>query len=458
MQIGRRPSIFNFLLVALLLAVLGGGERASAQCAAADFNSNGVVGGEDLAALLGHWNTNNAAADLNNDGVVAGADLAIVLGVWGPCGFGGGGQQCFIPASVRVVDYDSTNNNILVRGSCAFGQHVCPAGSGSPFQFSDLINAITSTPQWSSLPPEVRTAISGATASNIIDFCLIGSSQSFDSVQNEVNWFSGSTWSPNDQVSSASSDSYSQFPNYINGMGLGTMVYWPVSSFYVVNPPNDPNDGRIPCQANAQWGGGPQTPGPQSAFADMKKSISKNYVDQQGSLMAGYNFGGLVDAVHAALTNQVQLLPSGNNTMAGNNGSSNDYTGGTITNSIIYVHCDSGVNRTGAVIAAYLMKYGSNLMGTVDQPMPGDFTPATGVPLQGYTMCVAQEAANSVAPANDTPNTKSSAPGGADLQIAMAYKQVFLLSLDYSAFLPSGAIPRRCIACLNNSSDCGEPD
>jgi len=90
MQIDRRPSIFNFLLVALLLAVLGGGERAAAQCAAADCaaadtNDDGVVNGEDLALVLALWGTNNAAADINHDGVVEGADLTLVLGSWGPC-------------------------------------------------------------------------------------------------------------------------------------------------------------------------------------------------------------------------------------------------------------------------------------------------------------------------------------------------------------------------------------
>jgi len=85
MQIGRRPSIFNFLLVGVLLAVLGGGERAVAQCAAADINNNGVVDGTDLTALVSVWGTNNADADINNDGVVEGADLTIVLVSWGSC-------------------------------------------------------------------------------------------------------------------------------------------------------------------------------------------------------------------------------------------------------------------------------------------------------------------------------------------------------------------------------------
>jgi len=84
-QIDRRPPIFNFVLVAVLLAVLGGGERASAQCAAADISGSGTVDGEDLAMLLAVWNTNNAAADINHDGVVEGADLTLVLASWGPC-------------------------------------------------------------------------------------------------------------------------------------------------------------------------------------------------------------------------------------------------------------------------------------------------------------------------------------------------------------------------------------
>jgi len=84
-QIDRRPPIFNFLLVAVLLAVLGGGERASAQCAAADINNNGVVDGTDLTLLLSAWGTNNADADIDGSGVVGGTDLTALLASWGPC-------------------------------------------------------------------------------------------------------------------------------------------------------------------------------------------------------------------------------------------------------------------------------------------------------------------------------------------------------------------------------------
>jgi len=91
MHIDRRPSIFSVLLVTVLLAVLGGGERAAAencaaaQCAWADINHNNIVDGEDVALLFDAWNTDNAAADINQDGVVDGADLILVLASWGPC-------------------------------------------------------------------------------------------------------------------------------------------------------------------------------------------------------------------------------------------------------------------------------------------------------------------------------------------------------------------------------------
>jgi len=84
-HIDRRPSVFSVLLVAVLLAVLGGGERASAQCAAADINNDGFVDGTDLTELLSAWGTNNADADINDDGVVGGTDLTALLASWGPC-------------------------------------------------------------------------------------------------------------------------------------------------------------------------------------------------------------------------------------------------------------------------------------------------------------------------------------------------------------------------------------
>ncbi|MBM4102123.1 MAG: hypothetical protein FJ256_07690 [Phycisphaerae bacterium] len=108
-QIDRRPSIFNFLLVGVLLAVLGGGERAAAQCAAADINNNGVVDGTDLTELLSAWGTNNADADIDGSGVVGGTDLTALLASWGPCVPG-------VPAWATLLEA-APNPNVVTSAS-----------------------------------------------------------------------------------------------------------------------------------------------------------------------------------------------------------------------------------------------------------------------------------------------------------------------------------------------------
>jgi hypothetical protein len=49
----------------------------------ADLDGDRVVGGADLATLLGAWGT--PAADLDGNGTTDAADLSIVLGAWGAC-------------------------------------------------------------------------------------------------------------------------------------------------------------------------------------------------------------------------------------------------------------------------------------------------------------------------------------------------------------------------------------
>jgi hypothetical protein len=54
----------------------------------ADIDGNGVVGADDISALLGAWGSSgsgSADTDLDNDGTVGSADLAILLGAWGAC-------------------------------------------------------------------------------------------------------------------------------------------------------------------------------------------------------------------------------------------------------------------------------------------------------------------------------------------------------------------------------------
>ena len=49
-----------------------------------DLDGDGIVGGSDLAALLGSWGVCvDCAADFDGDDVVGGSDLAALLGAWG---------------------------------------------------------------------------------------------------------------------------------------------------------------------------------------------------------------------------------------------------------------------------------------------------------------------------------------------------------------------------------------
>jgi hypothetical protein len=57
---------------------------ALASCPA-DLDGDGEVGTEDLAALLGAWNSADPTADFNDDGVIDTEDLSFLLGEWGVC-------------------------------------------------------------------------------------------------------------------------------------------------------------------------------------------------------------------------------------------------------------------------------------------------------------------------------------------------------------------------------------
>lgn len=50
-------------------------------CAPADFNCDGSVNAQDLAALLSQWGT-PGSADLNGDGTVGAPDIAVLLSAW----------------------------------------------------------------------------------------------------------------------------------------------------------------------------------------------------------------------------------------------------------------------------------------------------------------------------------------------------------------------------------------
>lgn len=66
----------------------GDGDGVPDECGCrADLDGDGIVGGSDLAALLGAWGgCASCPADLTGDGSVLADDLAIVLSSWGACG------------------------------------------------------------------------------------------------------------------------------------------------------------------------------------------------------------------------------------------------------------------------------------------------------------------------------------------------------------------------------------
>jgi formylglycine-generating enzyme required for sulfatase activity len=83
-----RPNLLRRALgaaVAAFALAFAAAPAAHAQTACdADIDGDGVVGGGDLAVLLGAWGLcSGCAADIDNDGAVGGSDLSALLGLWG---------------------------------------------------------------------------------------------------------------------------------------------------------------------------------------------------------------------------------------------------------------------------------------------------------------------------------------------------------------------------------------
>ncbi|WP_110971991.1 hypothetical protein [Pseudomonas huaxiensis] len=265
------------------------------------------------------------------------------------------GHGKFIPGSVRVVDYNSYFNNILVRGSSAFG---ATKEDGDSFVIADLVSAIQDDVNFAS------TGITLSTNPMVIDICLIGFGSDKDRkiVESEIAWFA-------DNIPTPKGDS-GPYPVYVaatnSGVAAGTtMMYWPIQAL----------GSPLLETVGATW-----NPSPANSIGP-------------GTSNEGFDYSALVPAIWNALNNQTANLPAKPGAPTG------------ISNAIIYVHCDSGVNRTGAAVAGYLLNFGSNL-AALDQPS------SNGVPT---TLAKAQAAAGRAAPSNDSP------PGGVDIPVAQAY-------------------------------------
>ncbi|NWD71754.1 hypothetical protein HX870_29530 [Pseudomonas gingeri] len=266
------------------------------------------------------------------------------------------GDGSFIPGSVRVVDYNTFFNNILVRGSSAFGANI---KTDEPFAISDLVGAIKKDENFSS------TGITLAANPMVIDFCLIGFGSDKDKyiVEAEIKWFTENSTTPNGNSG--------PYPVYFSATNTGvtagsTMMYWPIQALGT----------ELLETVGATW-----NPSPANSIGT-------------GTDKEGFDYSGLIWAIWNALQGQTANLPNAPSALT------------SIKDAIIYIHCDSGVNRTGAAVAGYLMNFGTHVAAM-------NLPSTNGVP---YTLAQAQTAANLAPPSND-----SSPPGGADIPVAQAY-------------------------------------
>jgi hypothetical protein len=288
------------------------------------------------------------------------------------------GDGSFVTGSVRVVDFDATNKNVLIRGSSAFGT----AG----FAITDLIGAINADVNFK------EAGITLAANPMVIDFCLIGFAPATQEpgsgkhkehkdekiVMAEVSWFTSDALTLNGNSG--------PYPNYIPSTisaNPGMMVYWPIQAI----------GGTAPTTEGGAW---PVSPA--------------NSIDD-GTTQ--FDFSGLVPAIRSALINDTSLVTNWPEAFK------------SITSAIVYVHCDSGVNRTGAAVAAYLMNYGSNLTALS----------LASSPKSPYTLVKAQTAANLAPPSNDT-----NPPGGSDIPVVQAYCN-FLATGHSDAALNAKCVP-----------------
>ncbi|MDP7519288.1 MAG: hypothetical protein QF438_03965, partial [Phycisphaerales bacterium] len=64
----------------------GGGNDIDEECSdCPDVDGDGMVGVDEVLAVIAAWGTDDADADVNDDGIVDTNDILLVLSAWGPC-------------------------------------------------------------------------------------------------------------------------------------------------------------------------------------------------------------------------------------------------------------------------------------------------------------------------------------------------------------------------------------
>ncbi len=65
----------------------GGGNLVSPDCVPScpDINGDGIVGADDVLAVIADWGGVDSPADVTGDGLVGADDLLAILAAWGSC-------------------------------------------------------------------------------------------------------------------------------------------------------------------------------------------------------------------------------------------------------------------------------------------------------------------------------------------------------------------------------------
>jgi len=218
-------------------------------------------------------------------------------------------NDVFLNTTVNLVDYDPTTGSLLVRGNMPRYQ----ATDGNYyFAYDQILNALQALPN---LP------VSSSSLSDyyLFDVSLIDNQGDYDIFCDELAAFGLIPYTQSPPASLPIPFSYwppyptSYTPAQIQGTQVqvaasdstcGGMVWWPIEPFTLTPPPS-----------------------PNIDF----------YVDTAG----GFQFAGLVEYLNELLTSSAALSSP------------------PATPYLIYFHCDSGVNRTGALNMGYFMTYGS---------------------------------------------------------------------------------------------------
>jgi len=223
-------------------------------------------------------------------------------------------SQSFNSPFTGIIDYNATTGNLLVRGNLPLYQP--PSTPPAPpypyyFAYDDLNLAISTLLQQK--PANTVVPSSVATNFDLADYqllviSLLDNQSSNDSVDLEIE--TGNFGA-----------NFSNLP-----------TQWPTYNPPAWAPTTILGTGSLEIGVSSSGTTVSQSSGCQLVWWPFDSGFNE--------LSSGFQFDGLVNYASTQLATQA---PSG------------------LTGTVIYVHCDSGVNRTGAFTTAYLLQYGSSV-------------------------------------------------------------------------------------------------